>query len=447
VIYVTLDSSDALTYRGGFLLAALASAAVLLSVSCVPTSVAARVLSWRPLTYVGRISYGLYLWHLPLFFFIDNARTGLTGWPLFVVRVAATMVAATLSFYLVERPVRRGTFFSSLKGLVAAGPALGAVVLAVILATLPASVSVAQGVVAHGTVPAMPVADTVPVAYRADPVRVLLVGDSQALTLGLGLQAVLKEDPAAYDNMDVLDEGTLGCGVADGTTGIARGSLFAVGWPCTPYPQRGNCSPGGIFGAQKFVPCQAWTAAWTDWVQEMKPNVVVLLAGGGEVLDRIYDGHLTDILDPTFAAYVKSQLEQAVAIATADGARMILETKPCQSTGEQPDGDPWPEDSAARQAAYNSLLRQVAAARPGQVYVQNLDSYVCPGGHYTEDIDGVPVRQPDGVHFAYGQAGEGGAYLAPAILPYWETIGHLQEASTEGASVNVGPLPVYYAPA
>jgi hypothetical protein len=330
---------------------------------------------------------------------------------------------------------------------VAAVPALGVVVLAVVLATVPAAVTVADGAVAHGTVPATPLVTLVPAAYRADPVRVLLVGDSQALTLGLGLQAAVKDNPAAYDNMNILDEGTLGCGVADGTTAVERGALFNVGWPCTPDPQNGNCSPGGIFGAQKFVPCQAWTSAWADWVAQMKPNVVVLLAGGGEVLDRMYEGHLTDILDPSFAAYVKSQLEQAVAVATAGGARMILETKPCQSTGEQPDGDPWPEDSADRQAAYNRLLRQVAAAHPGQVYVQDLNSYVCPGGQYTADLDGVPIRQPDGVHFAYGQADEGGSYLAPVLLPYWETIGHLQEAATNGASVNVGPLPVYYAPA
>ena len=75
--------------------------------------------------------------------------------------------------------------------------------------------------------------------------------------------------------------------------------------------------------AKQNVPCQAWTAAWADWVRQLQPNVVVLLAGGGEVLDRLYHGHMTNILNPTFAAYVESQLQRAVRIATAPGRCMV----------------------------------------------------------------------------------------------------------------------------
>jgi hypothetical protein len=91
------------------------------------------------------------------------------------------------------------------------------------------------------------------------------------------------------------------------------------------------------------------------------------------------------------------------------------------------------------------LLRTVAAQRPGQVYVQDLNSYVCPGGTYTEKLDGVPVRQSDGSHFAM-QPGGGGDFLAPAILPYWVDLGHLQETRTNGASVPSGTLPRFFAP-
>jgi hypothetical protein len=87
----------------------------------------------------------------------------------------------------------------------------------------------------------------------------------------------------------------------------------------------------------------------------------------------------------------------------------------------------------------------VAAEHPNQVYVQDLNAYVCPGGKYTEDLNGVPVRQPDGVHFDVHRGG-GGDYLAPAILPYWVELGHLQEARTGGASDPAGTLPRYFAP-
>ena len=67
----------------------------------------ARVLAWTPVRAVGRISYGLYLWHLPLFLVLDEQRTGLSFWPLLVLRFAATFAAATASFLLVERPALR----------------------------------------------------------------------------------------------------------------------------------------------------------------------------------------------------------------------------------------------------------------------------------------------------------------------------------------------------
>jgi peptidoglycan/LPS O-acetylase OafA/YrhL len=445
LLYMKAHADDPLAYRGGFSIAALAASAVLLSVSCAQRSILARVLSFEVFTFLGRISYGMYLWHFPLFTFINEQRTGLSSWTLFVVRVIPTIGIATLSFFLIERPIRQGTFFTRFRAQVFTLPAVGVVVLAIVLATMPAADTIAVGAAATGTVPAAAITTAIPATYGATPTRVLLVGDSQALTLGIGLEAALSAHRPKYDDLHLLNEGILGCGVADGTTGEQSGGTFVVGAPCTPDPQSANCPPGGVFGPKQNVPCQAWTTAWADWVKQLQPNVVVLLAGGSEILDRLYRGHMTNILNPTFAAYVQGQLEKAVRIATARGALMVFETKPCQSTGEQPNGAPWPQDSTARLDAYNGLLRRVAAQHPGQVYMQDLNSYVCPGGTYTEDLDGIPVRESDGSHFAL-QPGVGGDYLAPAILPYWVDLGHLQEASTNGASVPSGALPRYFAP-
>ena len=112
LLWTVVSYNDAFAYRGGFLLAALSTTAVLFSVVCSQRSVLARCLSVAPLRYVGRISYGMYLWHFPLFIYLDNARTGLSGYPLFAVRVAVTLVVATGSFYGIERPIRQGTLLT-----------------------------------------------------------------------------------------------------------------------------------------------------------------------------------------------------------------------------------------------------------------------------------------------------------------------------------------------
>ncbi len=77
-----------------------------------PAGLPARVLSFRPLTFIGQISYGLYLWHWPIFLVLDHARTGLEDWSLFLLRLAVTFVVAVPSWYLVETPVRQMTFGS-----------------------------------------------------------------------------------------------------------------------------------------------------------------------------------------------------------------------------------------------------------------------------------------------------------------------------------------------
>ena len=82
------------------------------------------------------MSYGMYLWHFPLFTFINHARTGLTGWPLFAVRLVPTLAVAWWSFFYIERPIRQGTFFTSLRVRILTPLAVAVVVVAIILATM-----------------------------------------------------------------------------------------------------------------------------------------------------------------------------------------------------------------------------------------------------------------------------------------------------------------------
>jgi lysophospholipase L1-like esterase len=99
-------------------------------------------------------------------------------------------------------------------------------------------------------------------------------------------------------------------------------------------------------------------------------------------------------------------------------------TQPCADSGEQPNGQPWPEDSPARIATYNAIVRAVAA-RTGAA-VQDLFAMVCPNRTFEEEIDGIRVRSPDGVHFARS----GGPYLAPRVFPLLTVEGRLAQSAT-----------------
>ena len=63
-------------------------------------------LAWRPLHFIGTISYGIYLWHWPVIVYLNGARTGLSTWPLDLLRIVVTLLVSTASYYLVERPIR-----------------------------------------------------------------------------------------------------------------------------------------------------------------------------------------------------------------------------------------------------------------------------------------------------------------------------------------------------
>ena len=104
----------------------------------------------------------MYLWHFPLFIFINNERTGLSGWPLFAVRVAPTVGVATLSFFLIERPIRRGTFFTSFRARVFTLPAVAVVVVSIVLATMPAPEDRRGRSERQGQLPATPISATIP---------------------------------------------------------------------------------------------------------------------------------------------------------------------------------------------------------------------------------------------------------------------------------------------
>ena len=131
-------------FEGGFLLCAGLAALVVADARLVQPGRFGRLLAARPLHFLGTISYGIYLWHWPVIVYVSAQRTGLSEWPLDLVRVAITLGLSTASYYLVERPIRMAHLRGWLRWSLA--PAAGiATAVIVVVATFPAVADPSSG--------------------------------------------------------------------------------------------------------------------------------------------------------------------------------------------------------------------------------------------------------------------------------------------------------------
>ena len=108
---VLMPADAPFPYLGGLALVALLSA-VAVAGAIVPGTPLARTLDAKPIRWVGERSYGLYLWHWPVFVLVVAALPGLErevwgGWLLGTVALAITVTASALSYRYVETPIRR----------------------------------------------------------------------------------------------------------------------------------------------------------------------------------------------------------------------------------------------------------------------------------------------------------------------------------------------------
>src|SRR5262249_50391449 len=84
------------------LIVEIAAAVIILDVFVSDRSRMTSLLSMRPIVWLGRVSYGLYLWHYPVYRTMESlGYVGATA----IYGTALTVVIASVSYYLVERPL------------------------------------------------------------------------------------------------------------------------------------------------------------------------------------------------------------------------------------------------------------------------------------------------------------------------------------------------------
>jgi peptidoglycan/LPS O-acetylase OafA/YrhL len=404
--WTRFTGDDSALYHGAMTAFGVAVALVLAHVALVPEGAAGRLLSLSPLTALGRISYGVYLWHWPIFLAVSSERSGLHGWPLFLTRCCLTLGVAATSYVVLERPIRSGAWLRR-RSRAVPGALIGVTGCALLVAVAtsvpgpldPAgaadlATSLGRGglsdlsAVARDSTgvsdatgdegPATGQRQTVghggtalPARHHRRPGRPVVVdvfGDSMATTLVAGLPS--------HPGLDVRDRTLVGCGV----------TLKA------PYRYFGHTYP------TVWRSCRPWVRLWQAAIAQDDPDVALILVGRWETMDRMLDGRWTHVGEPDFDAHLRSRLQTAIRIAGSRGARVMLATEPYNRRGEQADGSLFPEDVPTRVTAWNHLLRSVTAADRG-VVLADFGHRVTPGSGFSWTAGGLMMRT-DGVHLA-----------------------------------------------
>lgn len=390
-----VPDTSPLAFHGGFLLIALACAGVVTSGARVPAAPLSRLLSLPPVRYLGRVSYGMYLWYWPVLLVMTGARTGVRGYALLGLRLVVIVALASASYRWVETPVRRGAL-PGWRALVALPVTAGAAAVGMLVAVTaaPAASAAPASSLSYLAALARPAPSRPAPSFPAQgsrtgtrPVRILLVGDSMAGTLGVGLAQVAGEYGA-----QIVNEGQAGCSIA------MSGQIKVLDFQLDPSAPCVVNDPAALL------------ADMAGWVRHYDPDVVVYLARS-EVLTQNLGGRWLHLGDPAFDTWVRSRFRAMVPVLASSGAKVVLMTTPYYDTGEEGSGDAWPEDAPSRVVEDNSIITSVAGASGATVV--NLNGLVSPERAFARTVGGVTLRCLDGAHFTTA----GGRWLAAKVLP------------------------------
>jgi peptidoglycan/LPS O-acetylase OafA/YrhL len=385
VLMVTSTQASAWVYEGGFAAFSLLSVALILAlhVRAAPTT---WLLGRQPLRHIGQISYGLYLFHWPIFLWLDPVRTGLDGWPLFGVRMVATFAVAELSWHLVEKPLRRTGRLRLPRlapvPMVRWAPPLSIALLAgALLASSTATAPPIDFVAAERQLQAAQAESlrVVPLPEQPDPaerpnLRVGVFGDSAALMTASGVGEWAVATPGVEWVSGVT---RLGCGLSL----AAERRLLA----------------GPVGKVDAF--CRSWPQDWSLQARSNVPNVAVVQVGPWDILDRRNDPAeaFSNLGDPETRAVVLNEMLTAVDLLNDEGALVVWLTSPMPNKRSQnadhrllsSGGEGW------RLEMFNDMIRELPGLRPGGVEVVELGAW-----HESIGEEEDWRLRPDGLHLS-----------------------------------------------
>lgn len=101
------NSADPWLFRGGFFVAGIATLLIIAAVTH-PESLTAKVLSGPTMLWIGTRSYGLYLYHWPIYQIVRNTAGTKLKFHEWVLCMVATAIVTEISYRFIETPIRKG---------------------------------------------------------------------------------------------------------------------------------------------------------------------------------------------------------------------------------------------------------------------------------------------------------------------------------------------------
>jgi len=255
---------EAMSFPGAAALVPVLGTVLVLRAGAAGRGGAGRVLAVRPLQFIGRLSYGWYLWHWPVLVLAGAVYGGL-WWYERLGLMGLALGLAVVSFYAVERPIRHARGLGGRPVLVLAGAVLTAV---------------------------LSVGATLLWGHAADR---WAEGPRQARYTQARMEA-----PVAYGAMD-CDVGYYGAAVkvcafgpADAPfTGVLLGDSHAGQWVSAAVPAfrargwrllfitKSACPVADVpmahpLAARPFTECAAWRDAALRRIERLRPDLVVV---------------------------------------------------------------------------------------------------------------------------------------------------------------------------
>ena len=388
VLWATADFHNRTVYSGGLAAYSLLTLAVILA-AIQPGSGVQRVLAFRPLAWVGVVSYGAYLAHFPILTWID-AHTRISAPARLLVALPITLVVAGVSAHYLERPIRTRRRLSGSRSWIALPVALS--VAAASILTVSAIAAPASSSDPFADLPQIFERDLAQLERVVDDSRaprVSFFGDSTALMTGLGLLEYSIDHPEEIVSERGWSE--LGCALLNDVTRRVQGELEGV--------------PSS---------CEDSRAGWTAAVAANPVDIAVVLLGPFDVRDQqLAPGgpFLTIGKDQELDDALRNALQERVDALLEHSGMVVLVASPDIDVGRV-DGrsptEPFPESDPARMERFRAILAEVARRTP-RVKVLDLASWLA------QRPDERTLR-PDGVHLTPETTGTVAQWLAPQLL-------------------------------